>query len=104
MKLFFKIIFKEFYHLFRTREYREFLRLAFLYGDNPRYQLRKVSFMGYRIQVPDCFSFLWQFKEIYADEAYKFNTTSPEPIIYDCGANVGTSILYFKRLFPAARI
>lgn len=104
MKLFFKIIFKEIYHLFRTREYREFLRLALLYGDVPRYELRHMAFMGYRIQVPDCFSFLWQFKEIFADEAYKFNTASPEPVIYDCGANVGTSILYFKHLFPAARI
>jgi FkbM family methyltransferase len=104
MKLFFKIIFKEFYHLFRTKNSREFLRLAFLYGDAPRYQLRKVSFLGYRMQVPDCFSFLWQFKEIFTDEAYQFNSSSPNPVIYDCGANVGTSVLYFKGLFPAARI
>ena len=104
MKLFFKILFKEFYHLFRTQSSREFLRLAALYGDTPRYQPRNVEFMGQQLQVPDCFSFLWQFKEIFVDEAYKFNSTSAIPTILDCGANVGTSVLYFKKLFPTARI
>jgi FkbM family methyltransferase len=104
MKLFLKIIFKEFYHLFRTKNSREFLRLSALYGDTPRYQLRTVDFLEYHIQVPDCFSFLWQFKEIFVDEAYRFQTASPAPLIYDCGANIGTSILYFKQLFPEARI
>jgi FkbM family methyltransferase len=104
MKLFLKIIFKEFYHLSRTRASREFLRLSALYGDIPRYQLRTVDFMGYQIQVPDCFSFLWQFKEIFVDEAYRFHTDSPAPLIYDCGANIGTSVLYFKQLYPLASI
>jgi FkbM family methyltransferase len=104
MKLFFKIIFKEFYHLFRTKRSREFLRLAALYGDTPRYQARNVEFMGLQLQVPDCFSFLWQFKEIFVDEAYKFNASSSIPVIYDCGANVGTSVLYFKQCFPDAKI
>jgi FkbM family methyltransferase len=104
MKLFLKIIFKEFYHLFRTRMSREFLRLSALYGDTPRYQPRTIEFLDYQIQVPDCFSFLWQFKEIFVDEAYRFTASSPTPVIYDCGANVGTSILYFKHTYPAARI
>jgi FkbM family methyltransferase len=104
MKLFLKIIFKDFYHLLRTKSSREFLRLAALYGDTPRYQRRTIDFMQYHIQVPDCFSFLWQFKEIFVDEAYRFNSSSPSPLIYDCGANVGTSVLYFKHLYPAARI
>ncbi len=104
MKLSFKILFKDMYHLLRTRESREFLRLSALYGDAPRYQPRKVDFFRFHIQVPDCFSFLWQFKEIFVDEAYKFNVSSPSPVIYDCGANIGTSVLYFKKLHPGATI
>jgi FkbM family methyltransferase len=49
-------------------------------------------------------SFIWQFKEIFVDEIYKFNSKNEEPIIYDCGANIGMSCLYFKILYPKARI
>lgn len=104
MTLFFKILFKDLYHLLGSRYSREFLRLAFLHGDAPRYKLRNVRFLGYRFQVPDGLSFLWQFKEIFTDEAYKFTTSRAVPVIFDCGANVGTSCLYFKRLYPLSRI
>lgn len=78
--------------------------LFFRYGDVPRYQPRKVNFLTYVFDVPDAFSFLWQFKEIFVDEFYKFQTTAIQPIIFDCGANVGMSVLYFKTLFPTAKV
>lgn len=104
MVLFFKILFKEIYHLWRTRYSREFLWLALQYGDVARYQPRTVTFLGYQMEVPDCQSFLWQFKEIYADENYRFHPDTDEPLIYDCGANIGLDILYFKQLYPNAHI
>jgi FkbM family methyltransferase len=63
-----------------------------------------VNFLGYRLQVPDGLSFLWQFKEIFTDEAYKFHSSHTAPVIYDCGANVGISCLYFKSVYPQAKI
>lgn len=104
MKLFFRILFKDIYHLLRTAHARTFLRLAMRYGDAPRYQLREVEVAGFKLKVADCLSFLWQFKEIFADESYRFYSAHPQPVIYDCGANIGTSCLYFKRLYPNARI
>ncbi len=104
MTLFFKLLFKELYHLVRDARHREFLRLAFQYGDAPRYQAREVRFLNYRLQVPDCLSFIWQFKEIFAEESYFFQFGGPSPVIYDCGANVGLSCLYFKSHYPQARI
>jgi len=104
MTLFLKILFKELYHLVRDARHREFLRLAFRYGDAPRYQARAVQCFGYHLRVPDCLSFLWQFKEIFAQESYFFEAGTATPVIYDCGANVGLGCLYFKRLYPAARI
>jgi FkbM family methyltransferase len=35
---------------------------------------------------------------------YHFETRKDEPRIIDCGANIGMSVLYFKRLYPGARI
>lgn len=104
MLLSFKILFKDLYHLLRTRNSRAFLWLAFRYGDVERYQPRTVTFFNFRMDVPDCQSFLWQFKEIFADENYRFRADTDTPLIYDCGANVGLDALYFKRLYPKARI
>ena len=42
-------------------------------------------------------------KEIFIDEVYKVQL-SPAPTIIDCGANIGLSIIYLKRLFPDANI
>ncbi len=104
MVLFFKILFKEQYHLWRTRYSREFLRLAFAYGDAPRYKPKTVRFLVHSMEVPDCQSFLWQFKEIFADENYRFQADTETPIIYNCGANIGVDTLYFKQLYPNAII
>ena len=42
-------------------------------------------------------------QEIFAEEVYR-QTLSSNPTIIDCGANIGLSVLYFKRQFPAATI
>jgi FkbM family methyltransferase len=41
---------------------------------------------------------------IFFEETYFFRAASPEPVILDCGSNIGMSVLYFKMLYPAARI
>lgn len=42
--------------------------------------------------------------EIFIDNIYKFDTPNKAPYIIDCGANMGLSIIYFKRLYPDAKI
>lgn len=44
------------------------------------------------------------FKKIFEDEVYHFNTDKQAPLIVDVGANIGLGILYWKRLYPDARI
>ncbi|MCX6150418.1 MAG: FkbM family methyltransferase [Ignavibacteriales bacterium] len=104
MKLFLQILFKGSYYFLKNKNQREFMRLVFMYGDKPRYAPEKISFLNYTVDVPDCLSFVNQVKEIFADENYKFHSTNSAPVIYDCGANIGISCLYFKQLFPLAKI
>lgn len=104
MKLTIKIIFKEIYRAFFEKNYRQFLKLAFKFGSYSRYTKRVVRFFIYSFIVPDTLSFIWQFKEIFTDTIYAFQTNSSSPVIYDCGANIGTSVVYFKKIFLNSKL
>ena len=38
------------------------------------------------------------------DRCYDFKTNETQPVIYDCGANVGLASLFFATQFPSAKI
>ncbi len=46
--------------------------------------------------------FFWLFYEIFIQKDYIFKARNPS--IIDCGSNIGMSILFFKRIFPNAKI
>lgn len=105
MKSLLKNMLRPLYHYLKDENEREFVRLYDKYGGIPRHvRVDGVKFLQYTFDVPDLLSFIWQFKEIFVDEIYRFNSGSPQPVIYDCGANIGMSCLYFKKLFPDAKI
>lgn len=43
-------------------------------------------------------------REIFTSDLYYFETTSPNPVIIDAGAHIGLATLYFKNLYPTAKI
>lgn len=49
-------------------------------------------------------SFEDTFQEIFKKGIYAFNSVNPNPIIIDCGANMGLSLLYFSLNYPSAKI
>ena len=63
-----------------------------------------VSSDGKIIKAIDPGSYLGMYREIFEDETYRFRASSDRPYIVDCGANIGLSVIYFKSLYPAARI
>ncbi|HQZ43698.1 MAG TPA: FkbM family methyltransferase [Flavobacteriales bacterium] len=70
----------------------------------PRYTPTTVNFRHYTLQVTDMLSVAWQIHEFFADERMKFFATNDQPLIVDCGANVGVSLIYYKALYPQARV
>ncbi|GAB3972332.1 hypothetical protein GCM10028806_24250 [Spirosoma terrae] len=100
----FRFLFTETARLLRSTEGRRLLWLALRYGSKPRNQQIDVTFGRYQFRVPDALSFIWQVREIFVDEFYRFHTTSARPVIFDCGTNVGTSVVYFRQAYPNARI
>lgn len=94
------------YKYLTNREERTFNHLYDKYAATPRYKLYKdVSFLNYKCDIPDLLSFIWQFKEIFVDEIYYFETIdNPTPVIFDCGANIGIGCLYFKKIYPKSKV
>ena len=88
-----------------TSEGRDFLRLYRSCAKRRRYRpLKDVSFGGLSFDVPDAPSFFWQYVDIFKNQSYLFRSDTSSPVIYDCGANVGVSVAYFKSLYPDARV
>lgn len=67
-------------------------------------ELIKENILGFTFFSYDYWSLNYLFKEIFISKEYKFKTDEEEPLIFDCGANIGMSILYFKKMFPKSKI
>ena len=70
----------------------------------PRFQKTAFHLLNHRIELTDSMGGAQCLNELFFDEIYRFRAARPDPRIIDCGANVGLSIIYFKHLYPAARI
>lgn len=82
----------------------QFYRLRSKLSAMPRYQLAEVDAAGYRIRFVDSSTFLSMYYLIFVSQGYRFHAASRSPLILDCGANIGMSVLKFKRLYPDAHI
>ncbi|MCC7232947.1 MAG: FkbM family methyltransferase [Bacteroidia bacterium] len=70
----------------------------------PRYSPHSFYFRKKKILVTDFLSVAYQLREIFAEERLRFPSPSVEPVIFDCGANVGIASLYFSMQYPGCRI
>lgn len=69
-----------------------------------RYTKVTTSLLGFPINMIDKSSFLYMYQEIFEEEIYKFISKNNKPKIIDCGANIGLSVIYFKKLYPESEI
>ncbi len=66
--------------------------------------VKKSFLFGKSIKITDSFWYLHSLNELFVEEVYKFKSLKKRPLIIDCGSNIGLSIIYFKKLFPNAKI
>jgi len=69
-----------------------------------RYQAFTAKLFGRKIQVPDSASYVFMCREIFEREIYRFPSDEKQPVIIDGGANIGLSVIFFKKLYPHAQI
>lgn len=65
---------------------------------------KKTSLYGKDIEITNFFWYRHGLNEIFLEQSYQFNSNKVNPIILDCGANTGLSVIFFKRLYPQAKI
>jgi len=58
----------------------------------------------YKVHINDGPNFYVLYKDIFVHCIYHFEAQRSDPLILDCGSNIGVSILYFKYIYPEARI
>lgn len=90
--------------ILKNKRFRAWLRLFYALKSRPARQPGMANFEGYQVTYADALSFIFQYKEIFVNEAYHFKSRRQNPLIIDCGANIGMGCLYFKKEFPTARI
>ncbi len=83
------------------------LRLGVKYVILIRLLKRKVTherLLGLTVEAGRYTEILLLFIEIFLRQEYRFESASQAPRIIDCGGNIGFATLFFKSMFPKARI
>ena len=70
----------------------------------PLLRLRRERFCGFRVESFDYETLHFLFREIFVRSEYWFDSSSDQPLIFDCGANIGMATLFFKWLYPRSVI
>ncbi len=69
-----------------------------------KFEVITEKIFGYQISCYSYSSLKFLINEIFIAGEYSFQSTMKNPVIIDCGANIGISVLYFKRTLPNCRI
>ncbi len=83
-----------------TEEEAELQRLGAL----PRRVKTKTYLRGRSLHVNDGCDFVHMFRNAFYHQTCRFECETEHPLIIDCGANLGITVLYWKSLFPNSRI
>lgn len=66
-------------------------------------KIRKHKLFANSVYFKNPAEFLHGIDEIFIQELYR-QTLPEQPLILDCGANIGLSVIYFKRMYPDAKV
>jgi FkbM family methyltransferase len=88
----------------RSKLFRDYLRIRIKASLNRWFHFKQERFLSYSVTVPDYDIFFVTFRQVFVHRTYYCEIESGSPRIIDCGGNIGMSVLYWKYLYPEARI
>ncbi|MCC6328023.1 MAG: FkbM family methyltransferase [Acidobacteria bacterium] len=90
--------------ILQSDDWVNFYRLRKALGDTPRYRSGSVNINGWDMEYVDAASFISAFDNVVVQRTNDFVSEHSTPFILDCGANIGVSVIHYKRQFPDAKI
>lgn len=90
-------------HKIPNRTYLTYWKL-YLLRNREKGKIRTSKILNYSMQYPDPLTFFFEYMDIFKHKIYHFQSKKRNPLIIDAGSHVGLSILYFKHIYPEARI
>tara|TARA_Y100000310_G_scaffold324997_1_gene387765 strand:+ start:3743 stop:4588 length:846 start_codon:yes stop_codon:yes gene_type:complete len=69
-----------------------------------QFNIQNETFLGYKFKFKNYKYFVPLIQEVFIHSIYKPNLTKKTPFIVDCGGNIGISVIFFKYLYPDAKI
>lgn len=84
--------------------YRHWLRLADQLKTVPPETTSVINTDGLTIHFSDAPALLNMYENIFVNQCYRFIPSNTKPVIIDCGANIGISVLWFAKQYPDAFI
>jgi FkbM family methyltransferase len=79
-------------------------RLTKYFLKQPRFVPGKMPVFGWNLEYVDALSLVSCLDVLFVKKWNDFKAEIDDPVILDCGANIGISVLNYKRLYPKARI
>ena len=67
-------------------------------------KIKRASINGHMFHFKKTEEMVHAYREIFITDIYRFRSDNPRPLIIDCGAHIGMSLVFFKQLFPNSRI
>ncbi len=87
-----------------TTDLKTLKKLRTKFANAPRKVPGRINVFGWDLEYVDGLSMVSNLEVIVVKGWNDFSSKKENPIILDCGANIGISVLNYKRLFPEARI
>lgn len=88
----------------RLQRHHEARRLTQLKEDKGSGLPRLFRFNGFSIAYLDGPSLYTECRDIFSRQIYSFSSDTTAPLVIDGGAHIGVATLYFKQIYPAARV
>lgn len=79
-------------------------RLSWAVDGQARYSHGRFTFPFGSLEYVDGKSLKWQYWDIFIQHTYDFDAEREDPIILDCGGNIGLSAIWFKQRYPRGRV
>lgn len=71
----------------------------------PETGFHTIPFMGGTLRFYNRYELIHSIDDIFLGNIYKINfPAGHKPLIIDCGANIGLSVIYFKKQYPGAKV